>query len=142
MVFRTTSIPLATYPDAIKAIVPLIDNGKIDDAKAGLQAALNTLVVTTDNIIPLPVKRAEKLLEKAEKLAENNKRNEEENKALSDSLKDARNQLKMAELLGYGTKKQFKSMYEQLDKLEGKISGGKGGAGWFEKIKKQVQELF
>lgn len=30
---RTTNIPLATYPAAIKAISPLIDAGKIDEAK-------------------------------------------------------------------------------------------------------------
>ncbi len=51
--FRTYHIPLATYPTAIKAIVPLIDAGKVEEAKAGLQAALNTLVVTTDDVIPL-----------------------------------------------------------------------------------------
>jgi hypothetical protein len=52
--YRTRHIPLATYPATIKAVVPLIDAGKIDEAKAGLQAALNTLVVTTDDVIPLP----------------------------------------------------------------------------------------
>lgn len=55
---RTTNIPLATYPAAIKAITPLIDAGKIDEAKAQLQAALGTLVITTD-VIPLPKLPAE-----------------------------------------------------------------------------------
>lgn len=63
--YRTLHIPLATYPAAIKAIAPLIDAGKIDEAKAGLQAALNTLVVTTDDVIPLPKLRAEHLLKQA-----------------------------------------------------------------------------
>jgi len=141
IVIQTTSIPLGTYPDAIKAITPLIDEGRIDEAQTGLQAALNTLVVTED-IIPLPMLRAEQLLRNAEALAENEDRTIKDNETLADLLKDARTQLKMAELLGYGTKQSFKPMYEQLDQIESKTSGGKGGKGWFEKIKNQMEEMF
>jgi hypothetical protein len=142
IVFRTTSIPLATYPDAMKEVTTMIDEGKIDEAKAALQAALSTLVVTTDDVIPLPVLRAERLLKKAEKLGENDKRTLKDNENLSDLLKEARTQLKMGELLGYGTKESFASMYEQLDKIEQKTADGKGGEGWFDKIKQQLSELF
>ena len=141
MVFRTTSIPLATYPDAIKAIAPLIDDGKLDEAKAGLQAALNTLVITKDDVIPLPVLRAENLLKNAEALSENEERTVKDNETLAKQLEEARTQLKMAELLGYGTKKSFKPMYEQLDQIEQKTAGGKGGKGWFDKIKQQMSDL-
>lgn len=141
IVVRTTSIPLATYPDAIKAITPLIDDGKIEEAKTQLQTALNTLVVTTDDVIPLPVLRAKELLNKAETLAENDKRTDKDNETLTGLLKDARTQLKMAELLGYGDKKSFKPMYEQLDEIKEKSAGGKGGKGWFDKIKKQLSDL-
>ena len=68
--FRTTSIPLATYPSAIKAVTPLIDEGKLDEAKDALQSALNTLVVSTDEVVPLPKLRAEQMLKNAEALAE------------------------------------------------------------------------
>ncbi|MCB1677226.1 MAG: YfdX family protein [Halioglobus sp.] len=141
MVFQTTSIPLATYPDAIKAIAPLIDAGKLDVAKAALQAALNTLVVTTDEVIPLPVLRADMLLGSAETLAENEARTEQDNETLSTLLAAARKQLMVAELLGYGTKKSFKPMYEQLDEIEKKSAGGKSGKGWFDKLKQQVSDL-
>ena len=30
IVFRTTSIPLSSYPNAIKSVIPLIDEGRID----------------------------------------------------------------------------------------------------------------
>jgi len=139
--FRTTSIPLATYPDAIKAITPLIDEGKLDEAKAALQAALNTLVVTTDEIVPLPKLRAERMLNDAEALAENEERTVKDNETLASLLAEARNQLKMAELLGYGDKESYKSMYEQLDQIEAKTQGGKGGKGWFDKIKEQLSDL-
>jgi len=139
--FRTTSIPLATYPDAIKAITPLIDEGKLDEAGAALHAALNTLVVSTDEVLPLPKLRAERLLENAEALAENEKRTLKDNETLANLLTEARNQLKMAELLGYGTKESYKPMYEQLDQIEAKTVGGKGGKGWFDRIKEQLSEL-
>jgi hypothetical protein len=142
IVISSTSIPLATYPAAIKAIAPLIDEGRLDEARAGLQAALNTLVVTTDEVIPLPVVRAQQLLMKAESLAENQERTVKENENLTDMLAAARVQLNMAELLGYGSKKSFMPLYEQLDMIEDKIAGGKGGKGWFDKIKQQVLELF
>ncbi|MCB1674949.1 MAG: YfdX family protein [Halioglobus sp.] len=141
MIFQTTSIPLATYPDAIRAIAPLIDAGELDMARAGLQAALNTLVVTTDEVIPLPVLRAERLLGSAEALAENEERTDKDKETLSALLASARTQLKMAELLGYGTKKSFKPMYEQLDEIKQKTAGGKGGKGWFDKLKHQVSDL-
>ena len=142
IVIRSTNIPLATYPAAIKAITPLIDEGRFDEARAGLQTALNTLVVTTDEIIPLPVLRAQQLLENAETLAENEERSNRDNETLADMLMAARTQLQMAELLGYGSKKSFKPMYEQLDMIVDKTAGGKGGKGWFDRIRQQVSEIF
>ena len=139
--FRTTNIPLATYPVAIKAITPLIDAGRIDEAKAQLQAALNTLVITTD-VIPLPKLRAENLLKEVQILAEKKGRSKDENDKLTRHLKSAREQLQMAELLGYGKTKDYKSIYEQLDVIEKASAGGKNGTGWFDKIKKQMSELF
>jgi len=142
IVFQTTSIPLATYPDAIKAVAPLIDDGKIMEAKTALQVALNTLVVTTDDVIPLPSLRAEQMLKNAEKLAETKDREEKDNETLANLLKGAREQLKLAELLGYGDKKAYKAIYEQIEQIEKKSEGGKSGKGWFDKIRKQLSELF
>lgn len=139
--FRTTNIPLATYPEAIKAITPLIDAGKIDEAKAQLQAALNTLVITTE-VVPLPKLRAENLLKEAQILAEKKDRSQDENDKLARHLASAREQLQMAELLGYGKKKEYKSIYAQLAKIERESGGGKSVTGEFDKIKKQLSELF
>ena len=139
--FRTTNIPLATYPEAIKAITPLIDAGKIDEAKAQLQAALNTLVITTE-MVPLPKLRAENLLNEAQILAEKKDRSQDENDELARHLASAREQLQMAELLGYGKKKEYKSIYAQLAKIERESGGGKSVTSEFDKIKKQLSELF
>jgi DNA polymerase/3'-5' exonuclease PolX len=140
--YRTLHLPLATYPSAIKAIAPLIDAGKIDEAKAGLQAVLNTLVVTTDDVVPLPKLRAEHLLKQAQELAEKKDRSKEENDKLAKHLQASREQLQMAELLGYGKKEDVNPLYEQISEIEKKSAGGKSGTGWFDKIKQQLSNLF
>ena len=142
MIIESVNIPLATYPDAIKAIVPLIDKGKTDEAKAALQTALNTLVIVQEEVIPLPVIRSRELLKKAEALAENSERKDEENKQLTTLLDHAEAQLLMAEVLGYGDKKAFKPMYEQLDTIREKTKEGKSGKGFFDKIKNQISNIF
>jgi len=138
-VISVTNIPLATYPDAIKKAVKLIDDGKTDEAKEVLQLALNTLVVT-DTIIPLPVVVAEKRLKDAETLAEKADRSEEDNKRLADLLKDARTELEFAQALGYGSKKDFKNLYDQIEEIEDKTEGGKSGTGFFTKIKEFIED--
>ena len=140
--YRTLHIPLETYPAAIKAIAPLIDAGKIDEAKAGLLAALNTRVVTTDAGMPLTKMRAEFLVKEAQELAEKKDRSTEENHKLANHLQAARQQLQIAELLGYGKKKDYNPMYEQIREIEEKSAGGKSGTGWFDKIKQQRSNLF
>ena len=138
--YRTSNIPLSTYPMAIKAITPLIDAGKIDEAKAELQAMLSTLVITTE-IVPLPKLRAEEMLKEAQSLSEKKQRSKLENDKLSNNLHGVREQLEMAELLGYGSKESYKPMYEQLDDITKKTANGKSGTNWFDNIKKKLSDL-
>lgn len=135
--FRTLNIPLETYPAAIRAITPLIDAGKIDQAKAGLQTLLDTLVVTTD-VLPLPKLRAEEQIKTAQALAEKKNRSKEENDKLAQAIQAAREQLQMAEVLGYGAKKDYRPMYQQIDEIARKSAGGKSGLGWFDRLKQQL----
>ena len=138
--YRTTSIPLSTYPQAIKAVTPLIDAGNIDQAKADLQAMLNTLVITTE-ILPLPKLRAQEMLKVAQSLSEKKQRSKEENDKLSNNLQGVREQLEMAEILGYGNKVNYKPIYEQLDDITKKTANGKSGMNWFDSIKKKIANL-
>lgn len=141
MVIETTNLPLATYPDAIRAIAPLIDEGKMDEAKASLRAALGTLVVTED-IVPLPVLRAELLLALAEELTEKSDRTDAENEELSDTLAAVRHQLEMAELLGYGDHDDYKPLHAELNDIEKKIEEGASGEGFFDKMKDAMSDLW
>lgn len=140
IVISVVSIPLETYPDAIRAVVPLIDAGKTEEAKAQLQAALNTLVVV-DEILPLPILRAEDLLGQAQTLAEKEKRSAEEEKQLADLLKAARTQLEIGQALGYGDKAAYAPLYDELKKIEKKVAGKQSDHGFFDKLHKSFNEL-
>ncbi len=140
IVIEVANIPLATYPDAIKATVPLVEAGKFDEAKQALIAALNTLVITR-HIVPLPVVRAEHLLALAEKLAEKKDRGKEEQKQLDDLLQAARQELQFAEVLGYGKAEDFKPLYAEIDKIAAKVKGGGHGKGFFDALKKALEKL-
>jgi hypothetical protein len=122
IVITVTSIPLASYPAAVKAVVPLIDQGKIEEAKAALQSALSTLVEER-SVLPLPVLRAKLLLKRAEPLVEDGQRSEASNERLETLLNEARQQLEMAELLGYGKRKDFEPLYAELKKIKEKTGG-------------------
>ncbi len=140
VVIRTVNVPLATYPDAIKAVVPLIKDGKVKEAKAALATALSTLVVV-DHVIPLPLLRAEAALADAKALAANAKRKPEEAKKLADLLAAARTQLELAEVLGYGEKDAFKPFYDDIAAIEKATKGGGTGQGLFDSLKKRFEEL-
>ena len=140
IVIEVINIPLATYPQAIKAVVPLIEQGKFKEAKEALVAALNTLVITR-HIIPLPILRVEQMLVRAEQLAEKAKRTEAEEKELKAILKAARTELEFAQALGYGKEEDFKTFYEELDKIAAKTKGGGHGKGFFDKLKKALADF-
>lgn len=141
IVIAVTNIPLATYPAAVKSVVPLIDQGKIEEAKAALQLALGTLVETL-SVIPLPILRAKLLVKRAETLTEDGQRSEASGERLQDLLNEARQQLEMAELLGYGKKKDFEPLYSELKKVKEKTAGGGSEKGWLDEIKARLSKLF
>jgi hypothetical protein len=133
-------LPLATYPAALQAVVPLIDAGKNDEAKAALYTALNTLVIETI-VIPLPKVRAQAMLKEADQLASTPNRTQEQNDRLNTLLDAARGQIQLAEALGYGSKDEFKPLYSQLDEIRSKTQGGKSGRGFFDRINQSLKSL-
>ncbi|KEN16304.1 heat resistance protein YfdX2 [Escherichia coli] len=141
IVITVTNIPLASYPAAVKAVVPLIDQGKIEEAKAALQSALSTLVEER-SVLPLPVLRAKLLLKRAEPLVEDGQRSEASNERLETLLNEARQQLEMAELLGYGKRKDFEPLYAEQKKIKKKTGGGGFGKGWLDEVKAKLSRLF
>jgi YfdX protein len=162
LVMNTISLPLATYPDAIKAVVPLIDQGKIEEAKEGLQAALQTVVVTNTLVVPLPILRAEALLKQADELAQKMEHPEEKDESMigeADTanqsqnpaahkeqilaeLENARKQLQMAEALGYGIKKdRYQEFEKNIKTLETKVHGKESTTGVFASLKQSLSQF-
>lgn len=140
IVILVLHLPLETYPAAISTVAPLLDQGKKDQAKAALEAALNSLVAI-DHVVPLPVLRAETKLSEAEKLAQKEGRSEEETKSLTRLLSEAREQLKLAEILGYGNKKEYQQFYTEINDIEGKSHAGKSSKDFFDRMKSHLSNF-
>ena len=134
------NLPIATYPAAIKAIAPLIDAGKIDEANDALYAVLSTLVIT-EEVIPLPIVRAEALLSEAFRIEHTSDLSKEESRKKIDKLiDDAGTQIKIAETLGYGDKKDYKLLYDGMDALK-KTIRTEGFVTELDKMKKALSDF-
>lgn len=134
---NTLYLPLATYPSTINQIAPLIDQGKIDEAKQALVDLLETFV-SEEEITPLSIIRAEEKLSEAFQL----QRKGDLSKAgikdrISRLVNEAHQNVKVAEALGYGSKKDYEPLYDSMDALRKSI-GTTGFEGEWLKIKKSL----
>lgn len=137
MRITTTNIPLGSFPAAIKEAAGLIDKAKTDEAEDALYDVLNMLVKTTE-ILPLPVLRAEALLTAASEQEHKTDLSKEASRAEILKLTDeAKDKLKLAELLGYGDKADYKPLYDTIDELKDVIHSEKSAATW-DKIKNSL----
>lgn len=136
----TTSMPLGVFPDAIKEAAALGGQGKTDEAAEALSDALNLLVTTTD-IIPLPVLRAEALLLQASKLEHQSDLSQEQSRAEVIQLTDAaKQQLQLAQALGYGDKENYEILYDGLDGIKDVVHSEESAATW-SKIKQSLKDF-
>ena len=81
------------------------------------------------------------MLEDAEALAEAQDRSAEDDARLSELLSAARDELRMAEELGYGSKKDYRTFHRQIDEIERKTADGEVRSGWFDEIKKSLGDF-
>ncbi|WP_457564640.1 YfdX family protein [Caminibacter sp.] len=133
-----TALPIGTYPVVLKAIIPLIEQEKFDEAKALLIEALETLVLEKI-VIPLPILRAEQAIIRANELANKENPNKDELKEL---LAYAKEQLKLAETLGYGKVDiNYKDLYEEIEKLEKILEGEEPTKDIFETLKEKLSKI-
>lgn len=124
------SLPLGTYPATIDRVAPMIDAGKIPEAKQELIKALDTLVYEQD-ITPLSIIRAEDKLNEAFQIEHKDDLSKQATKdKISHLVSDANQDLNVAEALGYGTKKDFELLYDSIDALKKSIGGAGFEAEW------------
>jgi len=130
-----TALPIGTYPVVLKAIIPLIEQEKYEEAKKLLIEALETLVLEKI-VIPLPILRAEQAIIRANELANGENPDREELKKL---LAYAKEQLELAEALGY--KVDYKDLYEEIEKLEKILEGEESTKDIFETLKEKLSTI-
>ncbi|MRI58233.1 MAG: hypothetical protein C6H99_01870 [Epsilonproteobacteria bacterium] len=132
-----TALPIGTYPVAIKAIIPLIEQEKYDEAIALLAEVLETLVLEKI-VIPLPVLRATMAIERASELT---KGKEDANKEeLKELLAYAKEQLLLAQALGYGkVEEDYKPLLEEIEKIEKILGSDESTKDIFETLKEKLK---
>lgn len=152
IVIETTNLPLATYPEAIKLATLRIDQGDIEGAKRILTTALSTLVIT-ESVMPLPIVRAEALLQEAEAAlnepATATAAASEEAQTVSESLplapaeyiEAARRELELAEALAYGADHDYADLRENLEELEKRVEQEQETGSLFRTITENFDKL-
>ena len=137
LVTRTTSLPMTTYPDAIKLATKMLVEGKKEAASATLATALSTFVDET-SIVPLSLVRVESMVLAASEL---NKETGKD-KALV-LLSAADQQLQVAAELGYTTKNSslYEGLSQQIKALKKEITGGNVVEKMYSKLKGSIKSL-
>jgi len=133
-----TLLPVGTYPVAIKATIPLIEQEKFDEAKKLLIEALETLLLEKI-IIPLPILRAEQTVIKANEIANSENPDKEELKKL---VAYAKEQLKFAEALGYEKMDiDYKDFYKEISKIEKNLKDEESTKDIFKVLKEKLSTI-
>jgi len=133
-----TALPIGTYPVVIKAIIPLIEQEKFEEAKRLLIEALETLVLEKI-VIPLPILRAEQTIIKANEIANSENPNKEELKKL---VAYAKEQLELAEALGYGKVDiDYKDLYKEITEIEKILEGEESTKDIFKVLKEKLSTI-
>jgi hypothetical protein len=137
---HVAEIPLATYPAAIKTVAPLIDTGRMEEAKAALYSALNMLAIETF-VVPLPKIRASAMLIAAGELADKKDRTADDATRMRGLVDATRQQLQLAEALGYGTRDSYKPLYTQLDEIQKKGEPCQSGGRPFDRLRNSLKNF-
>ena len=136
IVIKTVNLPLATYPAALKLAIRYINEEKTKEAKDVLTMALSTLV-EVDNVIPIPLIKAQALVEEASKTIKKDK------KQPLKYLDEAKHQLVIAEALGYTSTSDttYKMLKDEITKLESEIHKGHKTASIFSDLIQKLKEF-
>ena len=133
---RTSHLPLATYPTALKEAARLIDQNKSTEARNILLTALHTLV-EIDHVTPLPIALAQAAINEAQALRDKDKAKARQLLAL------ARNELNRAKELGYaGKDPTYSAIDKSIANIENQLKGNEDTASTFAKLKESVSNFF
>ena len=133
---RTSHLPLATYPTALKEAARLIDQNKSTEARNILLTALHTLV-EIDHVTPLPIALAQAAINEAQALRDKDKAKARQLLAL------ARNERNRAKELGSaGQAPTYSAIDTSIANIEKQLRGTEDTASTFAKLKESVSNFF
>jgi tetratricopeptide (TPR) repeat protein len=132
----TVSLPLVSYPQALKLAAKYLADNKVKEARDVLEMALGTMV-QDEIVIPLPILKAQALIEAASKIAK-----EDKTQALA-HLEAARNELKLAKALGYTSRSDttYKMLDDAIEAVEKEIKGPNKAEKLFEELMAKLKEF-
>lgn len=142
----TVNLPLETYPDAMKEAARLLHQGRTDEARAVMQLALSTLVVTEQSR-PIPLINALTELAAAMALAAQGQDQQNQEQQNRDQvlrlLEDARTQLKLARELGYARRDpEYKELDRAIRDIERQIRAKEKTESPFAKLREKFSSFF
>ncbi|WP_201352135.1 YfdX family protein [Hydrogenimonas urashimensis] len=132
----SVNLPLVSYPQALKLAAKYLNEGKVKEARDVLEMALGTLV-QNQIVIPLPLLKAQALIEAASTVAKKDKE-----QALK-HLEAARNELKVAKALGYTSSSDttYKMLDEAIEKIEKEVKGPNKAEKLFKELIEKLKEF-
>jgi hypothetical protein len=132
----TVSLPLASYPDALKLAAKYVHDNQLEKAKEVLYIALSTFTEVTD-VVPIPLLESADLIAAASRVAK-----EDKERALKylDAASDA---LDVAEKLGYVSESTttYKMLHEQIEEVKKEIKGKNKAEKLFESLAEKLKEF-
>jgi YfdX protein len=129
---RTYNLPLATYPEALKAAARLLDQKKQQDASDVLLTALNTLLVV-DRVTPLPLVIAREAINSAKAQSQNDKQ------VAQTLVQTAKNEVERAKKLGYAPQApEYEDLRADISNLEKQLKGNSDAGSLFAKLEDKL----
>jgi len=134
---KITSLPLVTYPDALKLAAKYLHENKINNAKSVLEVALSTFD-TTVTVVPIPLLKATDLINVSAALSKNGKKEE----ALK-YLQAAEDELDVAQALGYVSHSDttYKALHSAIKDVRKEIKGKNKAEKLFDELKRELKDF-
>ena len=140
LVLRTENLPLAAWSEALKSAAVLAEAGDAAAALDVLTAAIGSTVIT-EEIVPLPNLRAELLLLEAESLLAAHPRPDAVEDDVEALLDAARAQIELGRAFGYGDRRSYRALLDEIDEVEDEASGTPVERA-FERVRGRLADLF
>jgi hypothetical protein len=130
------SLPLISYPDALKLASKYIIEGKPNKAKEVLRLALSTFTEVV-HVIPIPIVNSIELIATASRIAKDDKE-----QALK-YLEFASEELNKAEKLGYISRSTttYAQLHEMIKKIEKEVKGPNKAEKLFQELGEKLKEF-